>query len=125
MSGENEPCCVMIREENVDGACLRIVVRLIGMERQLNLLIITIIASGLYVSQSTIESIILRMSLWICEFNINVQVDNKNRIKRTFAEIETVIPQINKNRKRMINIRFVLGQVFKLMWLPYKDIPVT
>ena len=50
MSGENEPCCVMIREENVDGACLRIVVRLIGMERQLNLLIITIIASGLYVS---------------------------------------------------------------------------
>ena len=65
------------------------------------------------------------MSLWICEFNINVQVDNKNRIKRTFAEIETVIPQINKNRKRMINIRFVLGQVFKLMGLPYKDIPVT
>ena len=125
MIGENEPCCVMIREENVDGACLRIVVRLIGMERQLNLLIITIIASGLYVNQSTIESIILRMSLWICEFNINVQVDNKNRIKRTFAEIETVIPQINKNRKRMINIRFVLGQVFKLMGLPYKDIPVT
>ena len=65
------------------------------------------------------------MSLWICEFNINVQVDNKNRIKRTFAEIETIIPQINKNRKRMINIRLVLGQVFKLMGLPYKDIPVT
>lgn len=115
----------MIREENVDGACLRIVVRLIGMERQLNLLIITIIASGLYVNQSTIESIILRMSLWICEFNINVQVDNKNRMKRTFAEIETVIPQINKNRKRIINIRFVFSQVFKLMGLPYKDIPVT
>ncbi|RMX52430.1 hypothetical protein pdam_00019898, partial [Pocillopora damicornis] len=38
----------------------------------------------------------------------NGRVDNKNRIKRTFAEIETVIPQINKNRKRTINIRFVL-----------------
>ena len=40
------------------------------------------------------------------ELNTNVYVDNKNKIMRIFAEIESITPPINTNRKRMINIRF-------------------
>ena len=40
------------------------------------------------------------------ELNTNVYVDNKNKIMRIFAEIESIIPPINTNRKRMINIWF-------------------
>ena len=53
------------------------------------------------------------------EFNINVSVDNKDKIMKIFPEIESIIPQIKKNRKRMINERIVLSKVFKLMGLPY------
>ena len=49
------------------------------------------------------------------ELNTNVYVDNKNKIMRIFAEIESIIPPINTNRKRMINIRFFLR----------KNVPVT
>ena len=38
---------------------------------------------------------------------------------KIFPEIESIIPQIKKNRKRMINERIVLSKVFKLMGLPY------
>ena len=48
-------------------------------------------------------------------FNLNLSVDNKNKIMRIFPEIESIIPHINKNRKRMINTRFVLRKVFELM----------
>ena len=53
------------------------------------------------------------------EFNINVSVDDKNKIMKIFPEIESIIPQIQKNRKRMINERIVLSKVLKLMGLPY------
>ena len=43
---------------------------------------------------------------------------------KIFAEIESIIPQIKKKRKRMINERFVFSKVLKLMGLPFKDIPV-
>lgn len=63
---KNEPFCVMMKEENVDGVY---VCKNCGMVKgrnwQLNLLIMIIIALGLQVNQSTIESIILRMFLWI------------------------------------------------------------
>ena len=49
------------------------------------------------------------------ELNTNVYVDNENKIMRIFAEIESIIPPINTNRKRMINIRFFLR----------KNVPVT
>ena len=49
------------------------------------------------------------------ELNTNVYVDNKNKIMRIFAEIESIIPPINTNRKRMINIWFFLR----------KNVPVT
>ena len=38
---------------------------------------------------------------------------------KIFPEIERIIPQIKKNRKRMINERIVLSKVFKLMGFPY------
>ena len=44
---------------------------------------------------------------------------------KIFAEIESIILKLKKNRKRMINERFVLSKVLKLMGLAYKDIPVN
>ena len=61
------------------------------------MLIITIIARGLYVNQSTrkyhIERVLLDLN---SEFNTNVSVDSKNKIMKIFAEIESIIPQIKK-----------------------------
>ena len=48
---------------------------------------------------------------------------DKNRIFEVFEKIESVLPQINGDRKRMINIDFILKQIPMMMRLQYKNIP--
>ena len=81
-----------------------------------------IISKSVYHRKYHIENVLMDLS---SGFNLNLSVDNKNKIMRIFPEIESIIPHINKNRKRMINTRFVLRKVFELMGLPYKDITVN
>ena len=42
-----------------------------------------------------------------------------------FKEIEKVLPQVNGNRKRMINTKFILKELFKMMKLPHNNISAT
>ena len=47
----------------------------------------------------------------------------KLRYLRFFYKIESVLTQINGDRKRMINIDFILKQILMMMRLQYKNIP--
>ena len=47
------------------------------------------------------------------------------KICRIFKEIEKVLPQVNGNRKRMINTNFIMKKLLKMFNLPHDDITVT
>ena len=51
--------------------------------------------------------------------------DQRDRIYKVFVEIGTIITLVNRNRKRMISVKFIMKQLFKMLGLPYKDINVT
>ena len=55
----------------------------------------------------------------------NMQITKIDKIKifEIFYKIESVLPQINGDRKRMINIDFILKQILMMMRLQYKNIP--
>ena len=46
---------------------------------------------------------------------------DKNKIFEIFEKIESVLPQINGYRKRMIKIDFILKQILMMMTLQYKN----
>ena len=47
-------------------------------------------------------------------------------VKRWFKEINKILPQINNDRKRIININFILKILFKMMKIEKADqIPVS
>ena len=60
-------------------------------------------------------------------FENNIQVTRKqmNQIHKVLIEIDSVLHEVNNGRKRMISIKFILRQLFKMLGLPYKDIQVT
>ena len=55
----------------------------------------------------------------------NMQITKIDKIKifEIFYKIESVLPQINGDRKRMINIDFILKQILMMIRLKYKNIP--
>ena len=55
--------------------------------------------------------------------NMQITTIDKNRIFEVFEKNESVLPQINGDRKRMINIDFILKQILMMMRLQYKNIP--
>ena len=60
----------------------------------------------------------------ICYRNrVQLTHNQRNRIYKVFAEIDGILHKINDGRKRIIQIEFILLQLFKM--LPYKDIQVT
>ena len=48
-----------------------------------------------------------------------------NQIHKAFVEIDSVLHEVNNSRKRMISVKFIMKQLFKMLGLPYKDINVT
>jgi len=60
------------------------------------------------------------------ESEIQLTFKDKAKIYRIFNEIDKILPHINGDRKRMINIDFVLKQLFKMLDLPVeKNIPLS
>ena len=52
----------------------------------------------------------------ICSnYFIELSPNQKQKILKVFDKIKEVIPNINKQRKRMINFKFVLKQLFKML----------
>ena len=59
------------------------------------------------------------------ENNITLTNNVRNKIYKVFDEINSVFHEVNDGRKRMICIKFIMKQLFKMLRLPYKDINVT
>ena len=59
------------------------------------------------------------------ENNTELTHGQRDRIYKVFVEIGTIIPLVNRNRKRMISIKYIIKQLFKMLGLPYNDINVT
>ena len=49
----------------------------------------------------------------------------KHKIDAIFVEIGKIIKNINGNRKRMISVNFIMRKIFKMMGIPYKNIPIS
>ena len=74
---------------------------------------------SVYQRKYHIENIINNVAL---KNNFQISVKNKDKILRIFMEVGTVINLVNKERKRMININFILQKIFKMLNLPYEKI---
>ena len=57
--------------------------------------------------------------------NVQLTHNQRNKIYKVLIEINSILHKVNDGRKRMISIRFILIQLFKMLGLPYKDINVT
>ena len=58
----------------------------------------------------------------------NIQISNNNnreKIRRIFALIDTELSQVNGNCKRMISVTYVLRKLLKMLGLSYKNIPLS
>ena len=77
---------------------------------------------SVYQRKYHIENIINNVAL---KNNFQISVKNKDKILRIFMELGTVINLVNKERKRMININFILQKIFKMLNLPYEKIKIT
>ena len=55
-----------------------------------------------------------------------VELTNKQRgqIYKIFDLIDTIIPKVNHNRKRLISINYILKMIFEMMGLLY-DVPIS
>ena len=59
------------------------------------------------------------------ENNIQLTCHQREQIYKAFVEIDSILHKVNDGRKRMISIKYVIKQLFKMLGLPYKDISVT
>ena len=77
---------------------------------------------SVYQRKYHIENIINNIAL---TNNFQISVKNKDKILRIFDEIGKVVTYVNIDRKRMININFILKQIFRMLDLPYEKIKTT
>ena len=54
-----------------------------------------------------------------------ITVFHRNKIMRIFDEIGKIIKYVNIDRKRMININFILKQIFRMLDLPYEKVKTS
>ena len=54
-----------------------------------------------------------------------ITVKNRDKILRIFDEIGKVVKSVNVDRKRMININFMLKQIFKMLDLPFEKVKTS
>ena len=57
--------------------------------------------------------------------DMQISTNDKNKILENFEKIESVLPQIHGDRKRMVNINFILKQIFKEIKLLYRNILIS
>ena len=59
------------------------------------------------------------------KYNIKISNCQKHKIDAIFVEIGKIIKNINGNRKRRISVNFIMRKIFKMMGIPYKNIPIS
>ena len=60
-----------------------------------------------------------------CENNTQLTHKQRDHIHKVLIEIDGVLHMVNDGRKRMISVKYIIKQLFKMLRLPYKDINVT
>ena len=74
---------------------------------------------SIYHRKYHIENVLYSIS---SENDIQLTYHQREQIHKVFVEIDCVL---HDGRKRMISIKFIMKQLFKMLGLPYKDIQVT
>ena len=77
---------------------------------------------SVYIRKYHIDSVLNSIS---SENYIQLTFSQRDRIYKVFVEIDSVLHKVNDGRKRMISIKFIIKQLFKMLGLPYKGIQVT
>ena len=77
---------------------------------------------SVYCRKYHIENVMNSISF---ENNTELTHGQMDRIYKVFVEIDSVLHEVNDGRKRMISVKFIMKQLFKMLGLPYKDINVT
>ena len=52
------------------------------------------------------------------ENNVQLTYNQRDRIYKVFVEIDSILHEVNDERKRMISIKFIIMQLFKMLRLP-------
>ena len=60
-----------------------------------------------------------------CENKITLTYKQRDKIYKTFKIIGSVIPSVNKLRRRMISTKYIIRQLFILLDLPFECIKIT
>ena len=48
--------------------------------------------------------------------------EQREQIQKVFVEINNVLHKVGDGRKRIMSIKYIIKQLFKMLGLPYKDI---
>ena len=59
------------------------------------------------------------------KYDIKLSNSEKHKIDIIYAEIGKIINEVNGTRKRMISVNFIMRKIFKMMGIPYKNIPIS
>ena len=124
----DELCCDEQELENIDGmnTCVNCgsVLGYVFVDKRLDLYenMYKIRKKSVYCRKYHIENVMNSISF---ENDIELTHGQRNRIYKVFVEIGNIIPLVNRNRKRMISVKFIMKQLFKMLGLPYNDINVT
>ena len=57
--------------------------------------------------------------------NIQLTYHQRKCIHKVFIEMDSVLHKVGDGRKRIMSIKYIIKQLFKMLGLPYKDINVT
>ena len=77
---------------------------------------------SVYIRKYHIDSVLNSIT---SENYIQFTFNQRDRIYKVFVEIDSVLHKVNDGRKRMISIKFIIKQLFKMLGLPYEGIQVT
>ena len=59
------------------------------------------------------------------KYGIELSNSQKNKIDSIYVAIGNFINDVNCTRKRMISVNFIMRKIFKMMGIPYKNIPIS
>ena len=71
-----------------------------------------------YHIDNVLDSILINNSIQLTYYE-------RRQIYKVFLAIHGVLHEVNDGRRRMISIKYVIKELFKMLGLPYKDINVT
>ena len=124
----DELCCDEQELENIDGmnTCVNCgsILGYVFIDKRIDLYenMYKIRKKSVYCRKYHIENVMNSISF---ENNTELTHSQSDRIYKVFVEIGNIIPLVNRNRKRMISVKFIMKQLFKMLGLPYNDINVT